>query len=162
VQKSIDSLCQSVKHHLRQWTRPGNQALVLDTALDVTLSKSELLLENMLLRQQLIVLKRHAKRPTLTWRDRTLFVLPASKLPEWKTALVIVQPDTVLRWHRALFRRVWRRKSRPRRRGRLPLTDDIVALIKRMISSRRTISSSERRLCSLSSSWARDAWYTSV
>jgi putative transposase len=80
--------------------------------LDLTRSKSELVFENVLLRQQLIVLQRQVKRPILTWRDRALFVLIASKLPGWKTALMIVQPDTLLRWHRDLFRRVWRRRSR--------------------------------------------------
>jgi putative transposase len=44
----------------------------------------------------------------------------------------------VLHWHRDLFHWVWRRKSRPRRRGRLPLTDDIVALIKRVARDNRT------------------------
>jgi hypothetical protein len=53
---------QAVKHHLRQWTKPDNKALVLNTALDVTRSKPELVLENMLLPQQLIVLKRQVKR----------------------------------------------------------------------------------------------------
>ena len=105
--------------------------------MDLTLSKQELILENMLLRQQLFVLQRQAKRPALTWRDRALFVLLASRLPHWKQALVIVQPDTVLRWHRDLFRWVWRRKSRPRRRGKPPLTDDIVALIKQMAEENR-------------------------
>jgi putative transposase len=80
----------------------------------------------MLLRQQLLVLKRQVKRPALTWRDRALFVLLASKLPTWKEALVIVQPETVQRWHRELFRWVWRRKSRSRKRGKPPLTDDII------------------------------------
>jgi putative transposase len=56
-----------------------------------------------------------------------------------EAALVIVQPDTVLRWHRELFRWVWRRKPRPKRRsGRQPLSDDIVALIKRMARNNRT------------------------
>jgi putative transposase len=45
---------------------------------------------------------------------------------------VIVQPDTVLRWHRELFRWVWRLRSRPRRRGKPPLTADIVDLIRQM------------------------------
>jgi hypothetical protein len=106
--------------------------------LDLTRSKPELVLENMLLRQQLIVLKRQVKRPTLSWRDRSLFVLLASKLPSWKQALVIVQPDTVLRWHRDLFRWVWRRKSRSRRPGRPPLADEVVALIKQMAKENRT------------------------
>jgi transposase InsO family protein len=132
MRQSIDSLCQTAKQHLRQWTKPDSHDLVLNSALNLTRSKSELVLENMLLRQQLIVLARQAKRPALTWRDRTLFVLLTSKLPTWKQALVIVQPETVLRWHRDLFRWVWRRKSRPRRRGKPPLNDDIVALIKRI------------------------------
>jgi putative transposase len=136
--KSIDSLCQAAKQRLRRWTKPDNHALVLNAALDLTRGKSELVLENMLLRQQLIVLKRQGKRPALSWRDRTLFVLLASKLPTWKQALVIVQPETVLRWHRDLFRWVWRRKSRPRRRGKPPLTDDIVSLIKQMAKEDRT------------------------
>ena len=49
--------------------------------MDLTRSKSELVLENALLRQQLIVLQRHVKRPVLTWRDRVLLVLIARKLP---------------------------------------------------------------------------------
>jgi len=63
-------------------------------------------LEDALLRQQLVVLQRQTKRPALTWRDRALFVLLASKLRSWKEALMIVQPDTLLRWHRELFRRI--------------------------------------------------------
>ncbi len=51
---------------------------------------------------------------------------------------MIVQPETVLRWHRDLFRWVWRRKSRPRRRGKPALTDDIVALIRQMAEENRS------------------------
>jgi hypothetical protein len=68
----------------------------LSEATDLTRSKPELMLENMLLRQQLIVLKRQVKRPALSWRDRTLFVLLASRLRTWRQALVIVQPETVV------------------------------------------------------------------
>ena len=97
------------------------------------------MLENTLLRQQLIVLQRQVKRPTLTWRDRALFVLIACKLPRWKTALLIVQPDTLLRWHRDLFRWVWRRKSMHQREGgRQPLAEDVVTLIKEMARDNRT------------------------
>ena len=92
------------KQRLRQWTKPDNHALVLKAAIDLTRSKEELVLENMLLRQLLVVLKRHVKRPALTWRDRTLLVLLASRLGTWIQALVIVQPETLLRWHRDLFR----------------------------------------------------------
>ena len=53
--------------------------------------------------------------------------------------MIIVQPDTVLRWHRELFRRIWWRKSKPKhKQGRPPLTDDIVALIKRVVNENLT------------------------
>jgi len=124
---------QVLNRHFCQWATPDNHSLAPNTALDLTRSRLELMLENALLRQQLIVLKRQTKRPQLTWRDRALFVLLVSKLRTWKEALKIVQPDTVLRWHRELFRWVWKRKSRSKgKRGRPPLAGEIVALIKRL------------------------------
>ena len=137
--QSIGSLWQAVNRRFRQWTKPDNHSLALNTALDLTRSRLELMLENALLRQQLIVLKRQTKRPRFTWRDRALFVLLSSKLRTWKNALAIVQPDTVLRWHRELFRWVWKRRSRSKGKpGRPPLTGKIVALIKRMAEENRT------------------------
>jgi transposase InsO family protein len=108
-------------------------------ALDLTRSRTQLVLENLLLRQQLIVLQRQVKRPALTWQDRTLLVLIASKLPSWRPALMIVQPDTLLRWHREIFRRVWKRRSnRKGKRGRPPLAEDVVALIQSMARDNQT------------------------
>jgi hypothetical protein len=112
IQCWVQSLCQGAKQRLRHWTRPDNDSLAVGTALDLSRIKSELVLEHVLLRQQLIVVQRHVKRPTLTWRDRVLFVLIASRLPNWKTALMIVQPDTLLCCHRELFRRISGRKSK--------------------------------------------------
>jgi hypothetical protein len=60
---------------------------------DLTRSRSDLIVENALLRQQLIVLNRQVKRPLLTQHDRFRLVLLAH-LPVWKLALHIVQPDT--------------------------------------------------------------------
>ena len=66
-------------------------------------------------------------------------MLLASKLCAWKEALVIVQPDTLLRWRRDLFRRVWRYKSRSKQaRGRKPLTEETIALMQRMARENRT------------------------
>jgi hypothetical protein len=96
----VHSLLQAIKQRLRQWTKPDNRASVLDVALDLTRSKSELMIENALLRRQLAVLNRQVKRPQLTWRDRSIIVFLASKLRGWKDALMIVQPETLLRWHR--------------------------------------------------------------
>jgi len=78
MRKTIDPLRQSAKHRLRQWTKSDNNGLVISAAMDLTRSKPELVPENMLLRQQLVVLKRQVKRPQPTWRDRTLFCWPVS------------------------------------------------------------------------------------
>ena len=58
LRQIVHSLSQTVKQRLRQWTKPDNHTLVLNTALDLTRPKPELVLENLLLRQQLIVMKR--------------------------------------------------------------------------------------------------------
>jgi len=139
AQCCIDPLWQAIKLSLRQWTKPGHYSLALNAALDMTRSKSELVLENALLRQQLSVLQRQVQHPKLSWRDRAFIVLLASKLRSWKQALVIVQPDTVLRWHRDLFHWIWRRKTRNKQAaGRPPLPKKIAALIKQMAKDNRT------------------------
>jgi putative transposase len=110
---------------IRRWARPTNQSLVLGTVADPTRGRSELVLENAFLRQQVIVLSRDKKRPPLTNQDRRLLVLLARLLPTWKAALMIVQPDTLIRWHRELFKIVWRRKSKAKTKPQpatLPLT----------------------------------------
>ena len=63
VRQSIDSRCQAAKQRLRRWTKLDNHGLVLTAAMDLIRSKPELVLENMLLRQQLIVLKWQVRRP---------------------------------------------------------------------------------------------------
>ena len=139
ISRGLTALASNFKQRLRRWTKPDNQSLALNVVLDLARPKSELVLENALLRQQLIILQRHAKRPTLSWGDRALFVYIASKLPTWKTALLIVQPDTLLRWHRDLFRLVWRRKSKRKGKvGREPLAEDIIRLIKAMAKANQT------------------------
>jgi hypothetical protein len=94
------------------WVKPTNQPLVLGAVADLTRGRSELVLGNAFLRQQVIVLKREKKQPPLTNQDRRLLVLLTHLLPSWKNALHIVQPDTLIRWHRELFKVVWRRKSK--------------------------------------------------
>jgi putative transposase len=139
VRESVQSLLRAVKQWLRQWTKPDNHSLFFNVALDLSRPKSELVLENALLRQQLVVLKQQSKRPKLTWRDRLLIVLLSSKLRTWKEALIVVQPDTVLRWHCELLRRFWKYKSRTQiKQGRPPLTDDLVALIRQMAKENLT------------------------
>src|SRR5690349_21094661 len=77
-------------------TRPVRAPHVADAIIDLARSKPELILENALLRQQLIILQRGVKRPRCTPTDRALLVLLASRLRTWRAALLIVQPDTLL------------------------------------------------------------------
>jgi hypothetical protein len=72
--------------------------------------------ENALLRQQLILLNRQVKRPQLTNTDRIHLVVLSHFTRFWQNALLIVQPDTLLRWHWELFRLFWQRKSKPNSR----------------------------------------------
>ena len=104
VKRGLTSIGSRVIRWLREWTKPDNHGLVGGAVADATRNKSELMLENALLRQQLIVLERQVKRPQLSWRERGSMVLLASRLRNWKGAVFIVQPDTLLRWHRDLFR----------------------------------------------------------
>jgi putative transposase len=78
--------------------------------------------ENIALRQQLIVLKRNQKRPTLKEGDRLFWVLLSRIWSGWRDAIYIVQPDTVVRWHKRAVKLYWRRKSERGKRGR-PSTD---------------------------------------
>ena len=63
-------------------------------------SRCDVALENLALRQQLVVLTRSPRRPRLTRADRLFWSWLSRAWPRWRSALVIVQPDTVVRWHR--------------------------------------------------------------
>jgi putative transposase len=97
----------------------------------MTRSRTDLVAENALLRQQLIILRRQVKRPQLTQPDRTCLVLLVRCTRFWKQALHIVQPDTLLRWHRDLFRCYWRRKSR-NKKPKPHIASETIDLIKQM------------------------------
>ncbi len=87
--------------------------------------------EILALRQQLAVLGRQSKRPQLQDRDRVFWILLKRFWPSWRNALLIVQPATVVRWHRAGFRYYWRWKSRPKG-GRQPIDQELRSLIRRL------------------------------
>jgi putative transposase len=95
-----------------QWTTLLISSLPLETLADLARSKPELIAENALLRQQLIILKRQVKRPRCTKTDRILLVLLARLVRTWQQTLLIVQPETLLRWHREFFRLYWKRRSK--------------------------------------------------
>jgi len=98
----------------------------------------DLALENMALRQQLAVLKTKKPRPSLRASDRILWILLHRLWSRWRDALIIVQPETVIRWHRQGFRRYWRWKSRTNRGGRPRSDIEIRDLIQRMVSENPT------------------------
>src|ERR1051325_5239890 len=107
----------------RLWSQlaPRRQASeIAAVAMDAVRSRRELVLENAVLRHQVNVLRRGCKRPRLDVVDRLKLLLGARWLPSWRRVIVLVQPETVLRWHRAGFRRFWRRRSRSRKTSPLP------------------------------------------
>lgn len=113
------------------WARPVAGTHAAGTGGDLWRSRRQLLAENVLLRQQLLVLRRGGSHPVVTPADRALLVLLAGRVRAWQQALLIVRPETLLRWHRAGFRSFWARKSRSGP-GRPPLPAETVALIRRV------------------------------
>jgi len=94
-------------------------------------SRSQLEAENAALRRQLIVLRRKVRgRAALTNADRWFLVQLYQWFPSILDVLSIIRPETLLRWHRAGFRRYWRWKSR--RGGRPQVHSELRALIRRM------------------------------
>ena len=95
-------------------------------------SKLRLEAENAVLRHQLIILRRRPRgRVRLTNVDRWFFIQLYRWFPSILKVLTIIRPETLVRWHRAGFRRYWRWKSR-RRGGRPPVETELRALIRRM------------------------------
>jgi hypothetical protein len=127
---------QWVHRRLMCWTKPSHSSLTLGVAADLFRSKPQLVAENALLRQQLIILKRQVKRPACTKADRIALVLLARVVRTWKQALFIIQPETLLRWHREGFRRFWKRKSQATSQKPKGAAET-VALIKEMATKNR-------------------------
>ena len=114
----------------------GLLRLFLGTLLRLCRSQRHLVMENLALRQQLAVLKAKRKHPKLKAYDRLFWVLMRKLWSGWKSALLLVTPDTVVRWHRAGFRLYWSmlgvRKSGGS--GRKKITLEVRALIFRMVA----------------------------
>jgi len=131
IKRFTNHYFQPFQSRFVDWTQPSNTSLLLGTVTDLVKSKSELVAENALLRQQLIILHRQVKRPVCTKTDRMMLVLLARASRTWKQALFIIQPETLLRWHRQGFRLFWKYKSRViSPKPKIP--EETVALIKEM------------------------------
>ena len=102
-------------------------------------SRRELVLENLLLRQQLTVLKARHPKPRFHPADKLFWSLALRLWSGWKQALVLVTPETVVRWHRAGFRLYWSWLSRHRTRpGRTRISKELRELIFRMVAENPT------------------------
>ena len=108
-----------------------------DLVRDVFRSRDELVAENVLLRQQLIIASRKVKRPELRPFDRGLPVFLSSIVSRWRDALLLVKPDTIIRWHREGFCLLWKRKSKANRTRRSALSKETIELIQRMARENR-------------------------
>ena len=107
--------------------------LVLRTLRGIARSRISLAAENAILRHQLAVLKRGRSRPLLRPADRVLWIWLCRYWSLWRQALVLIQPATVLNWHREGYRRHWRRRS-GRFRGRPSIPRSHISLIRRISS----------------------------
>jgi putative transposase len=98
----------------------------------VLIDRQRLVLENLALRQQVAVLRRGVTRPKLEDKDRIFWIGLTRMLDTWRETLLIVQPETVIKWHRQGWKHYWGRKSKPKRIGRPAIGWVLVHLIKRL------------------------------
>ena len=108
---------------------------LLGTLRSALRTRAELALENLALRQQLATLRRSSPRSRLRLTDRAFWLGLSQIWSRWSDALVIVKPDTVVRWHRAGFRLFWRWRSRFRTPAKDDVSPEVKQLIRRMAES---------------------------
>jgi hypothetical protein len=98
--------------------------VVLTVARDCFRTRAALQIEVLALRNQLNVLRRSVKRPKLTAAERLLWARLSRYRTGWRSALVIVKPETVIHWHRKGFRLFWTWKVRRGQPGRPPVCQE--------------------------------------
>jgi putative transposase len=89
------------------------------------ISRHQLAMEVVALRQQLAVYKRKQPHPKLRRSERLFWVVVRQMWDYWSGALILVKPDTVVAWHRAGYRLFWRWRSRPQRVGRPRVAEEV-------------------------------------
>jgi putative transposase len=121
---------------LIQWELHTLRQAVLSALLVSTMSvfrtRAALQLEILALRHQLGVMQRSGKKPKLNPFDRFLWAWFCGVWAEWRSALCIVKPGTVIAWHRQGFRLFWTWKVRRGQRGRPPVSREVRKLIRKM------------------------------
>ncbi len=118
---------------------PPLLTLVLSLTFGLLRSRRDLVLENLALRQQLAMLTQRHSRPRIAGSDRFFWTLLRRFWSGWRQALFVVQPETVIRWHRAGFRLYWKWLSHKHVRvGRKPTSMELRQEIFRMVAENRT------------------------
>src|SRR5258706_15108665 len=113
--------------------------LLLGTILCLFRGRRSLVVESLLLPQELVTLKRRRRKPRLTILDKIFWVLARRLWSGWRQALMVVSPETVVRWHRSGFALYWRAISRARRViGRKRISKEVRDLIFRMVAENPT------------------------
>src|SRR6476660_8030528 len=98
----------------------------------------EIALENAALRQQLTILKREQPRPKLRHRDRLFWIALMKIWKQWRTALVVVQPATVVSWQRRRFKQYWKKLSQKTSPGRPQVSSEVRKLVRTMAAANVT------------------------
>ena len=131
------SLC-AARQRLLAWLTSATGVPVAGALGELARTKAALLAESALLRQSPLVLRRQVRRPALTPAERLRLVLLTRLARGWRAALLIVQPDTLLRWHRQGRRLVWRARSAvATKQPQVPA--ETVALIQRLAAEHRRL-----------------------
>ena len=134
--RQLVSLPKRLLDELREWSRPARVAA--HAVADLRKTNTELVADNALLRLQLIVADRHIKRALFTRSERTATAFFARFTRSWRDAMLLVQPDTVLRWHRKVFKLAWWLKSKPKSpEPRNKTAKETIELIRRMARENR-------------------------
>ena len=121
------------------WHLLRSLKLLCVLALRSCCSRRDLLLENLALRQQLAVMKQRHPHPRFAAPEKLFWVILRRFWPGWKRALILVQPETVVRWHKAGFKLYWTWLSRQRNRaGRKCVSKELRELIFRMVAENPT------------------------
>ncbi len=135
IRIGLTRLVVKTKRLLHEAARP--LPAVVGLLRDLTRSRNQLIAENALLRQQLIVASRKVKRPVFKSHERGLMVLLTSIVRGWRDAVLLVKPETILRWHREGFRLLWKWKSRNRKPAESKISVEQIALIRQMAQENR-------------------------
>ena len=106
--------------------------IIVNNLRDLLRPHCNLLLENMALRQQILVLERQVKRPRFKDHERAFWVLLSRFWPDWKKPLRLVKPETVISWHRKSWRLFWRWKSKSKDYGWPNVPIEVIKLIRRI------------------------------